>query len=797
MNLLSFYIIRCRDINLKQKLKRRDRKTNQQGEAKRASDAGNSARVLLDVPNSKKDKNSWRKVPRERKQENSFSKGRLLAKFLPLILIVMGTSIAAFQPWGVIGSVVTTMLTALFVYYHEQLRAKKSENSLLQVEAMKNRFETLEDRAWELRESEERYRNIAESFGDMLVIRRQTASGDGEIIYCNNEYANCFSKQVDELIGTKFSPTFENVENEDFSNVNSVEKTETTQIKAYETKLGKRWFSWLDLAVRDEKHGVMSLSVARDITAFKLAEKNMEHARQKAEAANQAKSRFLAMVSHEMRTPLNGILGMSNLLSGTKLTKEQKTYVDAVNGSGTSLLELIEEMLDLTLIEAGKFELREEEFDLRENLNEIIELVSAKAYSKDIGIGLFVDSKIPKRFVSDPKRFRQILLNLVGNAIKFTQTGGVALQVFLEKNESDGALLRFDVIDTGPGLSKKDQLRIFKEFERVDEDTTRKVDGAGLGLAISNALAKQFGANIRISKSSKKGSVFELTIKLKEVEKVDRELSIDDIPTPLTQKITLLASANVMESDCLSRYITASGGKVLHAKNSSELNKILKVNPKFEDIIFDPVFSNQIAAISDVKKIILLEPAKRQNLDDQLEHDFDAYLIRPVRLESLLAVLTNDENHLSEDANSLKYEKQNKEIPNVHAGLKKLEGCKILLAEDNPINTLLVTAALEKAGAKVVHADDGKIAVDLFMQDQFNLVLMDMHMPHLDGISATKKIRAHENKMGINANVPIIALSADNQTSTKKTAKLSGIDEFLTKPIDPANLVEKVVELQN
>lgn len=718
-------------------------------------------------------------------------------QFLAPAIIIVGSLITYFYAQNNLSSAMITVVTAslaslIFAFRHDPVVRNREEKK----ETVR-RFEQLEDKAWELSESEERYRSIAEAFDDLLVMRDMY----GEIVSCNPAFATCFGKSVDQITGTRFTPISKHN-----TKTNEVLGFGTKEV-AFETCDGLKWFSWLDLPVRGENNtGALTLSVARDITPYKIAEQSLDEARHKAEQANRAKSRFLAMVSHEMRTPLNGVLGMSKLLGGTGLTSEQKTYVDSISSSGSSLLHLIEEMLDLTMIEAGRFKLQKQNFDLRQLLVEAVELMSARAYSKNIGLGLYVHSDVPQMVYADSSRLKQIILNLVGNAIKFTQKGGVALHCEIIKIDKAKKTvdITFNVIDTGPGLNGEDQQRIFREFERVDDENTRKAGGAGLGLTISKAIVEQLNGELKLAESNENGSVFSL------------DLTIDFTPTEnsnfkklLQNKHILLAMGNQMEAVCLQKQIEVNGGAVTHVSSVQALKStLLEKATQYNSVIFDPLSMTDIDTKSDyhptsieyflgdfqkceTRVIVLMDPAKRKELSYLMDQGADAYLIRPVRESSLINVLT--ENLPSQGSVTNEVGRQNT-ISNKQLNQGALLGKRVLLVEDNDINKMMVTACLTKAGASVVHAQNGKIAVEKFKLNDFDVVLMDMHMPVLDGVSAAKQIRGFEKNQNRTNPTNILALTADDQETSRQEAFAAGMNDFLQKPIDPYILIDIVAQ---
>ena len=351
-------------------------------------------------------------------------------------------------------------------------------------------MESLADRVWELQESEERFRGLIDALGD-LVIHRDRA---GRLVYANKVFAHLVGREPRELVGrtlTELGIDIGVVPDAAFSKEGYLSSTDVE----IQTPEGGRWFSWIELSLRDKDSRTAShRAIARDITSRKRAESAMVQARERAEHASQAKTRFLATVSHEIRTPINGIIGMAKLLSDTKLSPEQRTYVSAVSTSASSLLALIEDLLD-DEDRVRPFEPEPQPVSPRELADNVVELLSARAHEKDIGLGCHVAPDVPVLIDADPGRVRQVLINLVGNAIKFTNIGGVSVSV--ANSEAAGEpTIRFVVSDTGGGISPNDRERIFEEFEQADTTSTRAHGGVGLGLAISRRLARSMGGDI-------------------------------------------------------------------------------------------------------------------------------------------------------------------------------------------------------------------------------------------------------------------------------------------------------------
>ena len=703
-----------------------------------------------------------------------FAGGGTLLLLAPVV--ALGLGYGAPLALGIFCLGLCAMAGAAVLSQHRRVEELSRENAHL-----RRTVESLEDKCWELRDSEELYRSVAEVFGDMILHR----DAENRVLFANHAFAQAFASTPQKLQGTVFEPRV---------------VKESTSAEAYgareiclATPVGERWFSWIDLPLRGTRRGDVSLrSIARDITMHKQAEQTLETAKQRAESANRAKSSFLATASHEMRTPLNGIIGMSALLADTGLSPEQKSYNDAVSKSGSALLGLIEDMLDVTLIEAGRFQLRPEEFDPVLQVEEVCELLAARAHQKEIELSSFVDPAVPALVTGDAGRIRQVLVNLVGNAIKFTERGGVSIA--LSTTSGDGhCRLQYTVSDTGPGMSKTDAARVFGEFEQSDGATTRRHGGAGLGLSISQAIVRHMGGEIELDTQAGHGSTFSFGIKVQ----TETAATIDT--AALAHSRVLIVSRATTEADAIARSIEAFAGHATKCSTLKEAGQLLNRH-HFDTVMLDPTVSRDpvrsLARLIGARRgrsgtplfsVILVEPGGRSRLSNYLEGGFDAYLVRPIRRASLIQILR---------------EKRLQSLPqpagqSPQSGLlggKRLPERRVLLAEDNDINALLAKSVLERVGQQVTRVADGRQAVAAYrkaLQEDapFALVLMDLHMPHMDGASAIRALRRLEQKAGA-SRAAIVTLTADEQEDTRKASNLAGSDGFLAKPVQPAILIE-------
>ncbi len=543
--------------------------------------------------------------------------------------------------------------------------------------------------------------------------------------------------------------------------------------------------AWLLIAWKIRKLPISAKSRQLDVA--------LNQARLRAEAANEAKTRFLAIASHEMRTPLNGILGMAKLLNETGLDPEQKNYNDAIIASGDALFAFVEDMLDTTRIEYGHMELNPGDTNIRNELENICELLAPRAHAKGLELASITENNLPEMIVVDPRRLRQVLLNLVGNAMKFTSTGGITLRAKCAGERNGDLQVRFEITDTGPGIADKDKLRIFEEFEQANIETTRKFGGAGLGLAISKAIVEKMNGKIHVLDNLPKGTIFVVEIAARKSDQLLAPVKHHSSVANSDTVYTLIKGQ--VEAPVIGDMIKQSG------RQHAEISALSDIEPSIDNsqaisakqtsaIIIDerlalPVKETVAGLAKFYRLIILLEPANRKRWEHYRQNGFSSYLIRPVRQGSLEKVLDGKADEQTKTT-MLKCEAEGTDHE------MKSAQKNILVVEDNSINSLLAQSVLEKAGHRVKLAENGRIAVELFnwavtCGEPFDLVYMDLHMPVMDGLSAIRTIREMETDQGLSP-IRIIALSADEQVLTQKDACEAGADSFLAKPLDPLDL---------
>ena len=517
--------------------------------------------------------------------------------------------------------------------------------------------------------------------------------------------------------------------------------------------------------------------------------KSAAAARDKAEAASEAKSRFLATVSHEIRTPLNGILGLADLLAATPLNAEQMSYLAAIRASGGALSSLINEILDFSRLEAGKLELRPSEFDLPALIEGTVELLSPRAQGKGIEVCSIVDKRLPRLIVADADRLRQVLINLVGNAVKFTERGGVGVNV----TQGLAGTLRFSVVDTGPGIHISQRNSIFQYFEQGDGSPTRRHEGTGLGLAISRRIVEHMGGKLWLEESGPHGSHFRLDIP---IEMTDAFRPREFEPLFANQKI-LIVGDTPYGCNFLAHRLADAGGQAFVARDGNKAAEQIKArdfepNLVIVDCSLGEKAISELSALSRglprSRSVLLFSPFERREFGDAMLKDFDGWLVKPIRLEFVVEKLANLFNH----------EERKNITAVVDPCTLSLSGKHILLAEDNDVNALLVERQLCKLGATVLRARDGEDAVRFVTQSfagsirTFAAVLMDLRMPNLDGLSATKQIRTIENSQ-LRPPIQIIALTANAFDDDRDAAIRAGIQTFMTKPVDLTALVETLL----
>jgi two-component system sensor histidine kinase/response regulator len=711
------------------------------------------------------------------------------------------------------------------------MSSKQTIHSLkTQINDLKDELKAAEKKSLKFEIAEARARSVLEVSPNPIVVYDVT----GRVEYLNQAFTDVFGWELDELKGSRI----------DFVPEKNMAETQKALTRLFDTgqaeletrrytKSGKILEVELSCGLFKNHEGelVGTFVILRDVTNQKRARKRintlnknlktrakeletlnsnlqeavdyaMEMSRQ-AEEANRAKSEFLANMSHEIRTPMNGVIGMTNILLDEPSAPEIRDGLETIKRSAETLLTILNDILDFSKIEAGKVDIEAIEFNLRNMVEDSLALLAMRSHEKGIELTYIFDDGVPSLIAGDPTRVRQILMNLVGNAIKFTDKGGdIHIRIKPVEQDSDCVKVEFSIKDTGIGMRKRDTKKLFKSFHQVDASTTRKYGGTGLGLAISKQLSELMGGDIKVESEIGKGSTFSFSVLFEKQKGVKEKLRRP--PSDLKGNRILIVDDNELNLEILRGFLTKWGFFVeatsdgAHALQMCKL--VAKTNLPFDMVITDYQMPGMDGAqlgkmirqdpdLKGIKLIMLTSRGLRGDAGKMKEIGFDGYLSKPIRrsqlFDSIVFVLSGCGQQACEKEEMVT-KHQIKDI--------KTRSTRILVAEDHPVNQKVIKSILDKLGFPHAIADDGQKALEALEKKEYDIVLMDVQMPVMDGYTCAKKIREDDSKV-LNKNIPIIALTAHAMIGDMEKCLSAGMNDYTTKPVDSQVLTAKINKL--
>ena len=683
-------------------------------------------------------------------------------------------------------------------------QAKLEETNATIEQTVEERTRDLQERTNELQQACEQKNAIVQTALDAVV----GMDPEGRITGWNSQAEQIFGYSAAEVLGRSMSETIipERLRAQHEAGfrkyqATGISKVLNNRIEISAIRRNGNEFP-VELSIAPIRNGAETSFSAfvRDITDRLQAAENLCRAKEAAEMANSAKSEFLANMSHEIRTPMNGILGMTELLLDTELTAEQQESLDLVKSSADALMRVINDILDYSKIEAGKLDLDPVEFQLRDVLEDTLKTLALRAHRKGLELTCEIASDVPVRVIGDPGRLRQVVVNLVGNAIKFTEAGEVVVRAQLQNQSADGFQLHFEVSDTGIGIAPEKQQLIFDPFAQADGSTTRRFGGTGLGLTISSRLVSLMGGEIGLESQLGAGSTFHFDAHFARAKSPDPAITFSS-PAKLRGLRVLVVDDNATNRRVLTgilrmweaRPTAVDGGPAA----VEELRRAAAAGEPYPLLLTDAMMPEMdgFMLVEELRKdpslaprtIMMLTSADRQTDAARCRRlGMAAYLVKPVKADELqIAILA-----------ALSGAIRDKRTP---AAVRQTDGdgaaqttkrMRLLLAEDNPVNQRVALHILQKGGHSVLAVGNGREAVDALAREDFDAVLMDVQMPEMDGFEATDAIRTKERITG--QHVPIIAMTAHAMKGDRERCLESGMDDYVAKPVHAAELLRVI-----
>ncbi len=578
--------------------------------------------------------------------------------------------------------------------------------------------------------------------GELILLR----GFGGRVLYVNSAFLDAFGGARSDWVGRWFSVA---------------PPISGGDARRYEmlmrTRSGPLWIEWDERLLPGGK-GV--ISVGRDVTRRREAHEDLE-------ASQRAKSLFFAAVTHELRTPLAGALGVARLMEATPLRPDQADYIRSMAASAEHALAMVDDILDLSRLEAGKLELRPEEVDVAALVRDTVELAAPRAQEKGLEIGVVHAAGAPSRIEGDAARIKQILFNLIGNAVKFTGEGGVRIDVANAPGSDGRARLAIYVSDTGPGISEADQDKLFEHFERGAAERNGAESGAGLGLAMVRRLVEAMGSTMGVESRLGEGAKFWVVFDLPVLEAPDT--------APLAGKRVAVVSAQPVLSASLADQLTALGADAVCVADAGEMDRI-----GGREILLDAAWTGPDMPAGADRIWHLVAPAEKKAVLESRARDSDGWFVKPVRATTLIARL---------GGTAIAHEDDPAASGQRPAFQPDVSDLSLLVAEDDPVNALIARKCLENLGISVTLVADGEAASEALATGAFDAALLDQRMPHCDGPDVARKARAD------GLTLPLIALTANASEADRKLCLEAGMDEFLSKPLDPDRLSAVLMRL--